>query len=434
MLRRLRNAALLVVLTLLLLELVLQVGALVVAWTHDGTPAGSADDGVQVVLCVGDSFTYGLGASDPQRTSYPAQLQARLDDLEPDRWRVVNAGHPGRNSRGVLERIDAQLREHDPDHVVVLVGLNDRWSQPSLLDLSATPAAARAAQDGFRLEWRTRRLWLWLRGRLRGDDLEQPPPELLGVEPFAPLLAEDDPRRRADANAPHPPDVDDAAAAGLAAEIRALPDTPDPGTLPRLRAAAWALVPGDPKAALDAAVRAFLLTGDGERFGAELAHGGDLFRPAALHTILDRLDPPRGAHERICREFAAALGWRQGDGIWTHPATGRHAQFVTPRWLEFGPELLRVFEVHRAHVEQVIARCRAHGAEPMLLGYPNRISVPDVVFAPIAAATDTRFVSTVGPIEAAAAAGADLFVADGHCNDAGYGVIAETVARALTGR
>ena len=84
MARTLRNAALLGLITLVLLEVVLQLGALVVAWNHGGGAGGSAQDGREVVLCVGDSFTYGLGASDPATTSYPAALQHVLDVLHLD--------------------------------------------------------------------------------------------------------------------------------------------------------------------------------------------------------------------------------------------------------------------------------------------------------------------------------------------------------------
>ena len=172
MARTLRNAALLGLITLVLLEVVLQLGALVVAWNHGGGAGGSAQDGREVVLCVGDSFTYGLGASDPATTSYPAALQHVLDEADPERFQVVRGGYPGRDSRGVLERIEGQLREFAPRHVVILVGLNDRWRQQERLALGEAEAAA---DEGFRLEWRTARLWRWLSGKFEAPGEAETP-------------------------------------------------------------------------------------------------------------------------------------------------------------------------------------------------------------------------------------------------------------------
>ena len=87
-------------LTTILLELVLQVWALGY-WLfpdHDLT----VTEGQPVVMCVGDSYTYGMGASSPAG-AYPAQLQHLLRERTGLDWRVINKGWPGRNSRRVLE-------------------------------------------------------------------------------------------------------------------------------------------------------------------------------------------------------------------------------------------------------------------------------------------------------------------------------------------
>jgi lysophospholipase L1-like esterase len=74
-------------------------------------PAGTT------VLALGDSLTFGTGAT-PQ-TSYPAEL-ARLTA-----WSVVNAGVPGDTSGGALQRLPDLLQEHGPGLVVVSIGGND---------------------------------------------------------------------------------------------------------------------------------------------------------------------------------------------------------------------------------------------------------------------------------------------------------------------
>ena len=118
--RRVRAAAAGVVLALVAFELALQIGAFVLFHTarRDGTASA---DGREVVLCVGDSFTFGLGSSDSEH-AYPAAMQRVLDAGDGSRFRVVNGGRPGRSSADVLRRLPAQLAEHRPSHVVVLAG------------------------------------------------------------------------------------------------------------------------------------------------------------------------------------------------------------------------------------------------------------------------------------------------------------------------
>jgi acyl-CoA thioesterase-1 len=75
-------------------------------------PAGAT------VLALGDSLTFGTGASSPQ-SSYPAVLARETG------WSVVNAGVPGDTSQGALARLPALLQEHAPSLVVVGIGGND---------------------------------------------------------------------------------------------------------------------------------------------------------------------------------------------------------------------------------------------------------------------------------------------------------------------
>ncbi len=69
------------------------------------------------VLALGDSLTYGTGATPD--TSYPAVL-AGLSG-----WQVVNAGVPGDTSAQALQRLPALLQEHKPALVLVSIGGND---------------------------------------------------------------------------------------------------------------------------------------------------------------------------------------------------------------------------------------------------------------------------------------------------------------------
>ncbi len=152
MARRLRKTGLVLLGTLgglVALEIVLQVGALVLGRAASA-PAVSGDGAV--VLCVGDSFTYGLGAADPEQ-SYPSVL-GRVPGFED--VQVVNLGWPGQDSGRVLARLPAQLETVSPAVVCVLAGYNDFWSG------GAVPSAA----SGFEL--RTVRLAKLILAALRG--------------------------------------------------------------------------------------------------------------------------------------------------------------------------------------------------------------------------------------------------------------------------
>src|SRR5204862_5082060 len=95
----------------------------------------------RTVLCVGDSFTFGLGASGRDH-AYPQTLERILRERTGDpSWQVINAGHPGQDSSAVLRHLDAQLAEHRPAFVCVMVGCNDWWSKPARLPADAAPAA-----------------------------------------------------------------------------------------------------------------------------------------------------------------------------------------------------------------------------------------------------------------------------------------------------
>jgi len=90
-------------------------------------PAGAT------VLALGDSITYGTGAT--METSYPAML-AKLTG-----WKVVNAGVPGDTSAGALARLPGLLQEHSPQLVLVSIGGNDFLRR---LPLAETRANIRA--------------------------------------------------------------------------------------------------------------------------------------------------------------------------------------------------------------------------------------------------------------------------------------------------
>lgn len=96
------------------------------------TPTNSA--AVIRVACVGDSITYGHGASDRTKTAYPAQLQSLMGEG----WEILNFGHNartaldegrewnGRGGQGYRKSPNfAKALACQPDVVLFMLGTND---------------------------------------------------------------------------------------------------------------------------------------------------------------------------------------------------------------------------------------------------------------------------------------------------------------------
>jgi len=149
------------------LELVLQIVAFVLWSRRDAEPVPVGD----VVVCLGDSLTFGLGM--PRQDAYPAQLEAKLRAVRPD-WNVVNAGIPGQNSADVLGRLPDLLAKYEPEVVCVLIGWNDGWSRPRAL------APEEVGPARFPWRWRTGRLLALASAQVFGETPSERPPAFLG--------------------------------------------------------------------------------------------------------------------------------------------------------------------------------------------------------------------------------------------------------------
>jgi len=80
-----------------------------------------------IVLCVGDSYTFG-GLSDYEHT-YPVFLQGIIDEKGlGDSVKVINGGVCEYNSRQVLIRLPELLKKYHPNVVVLLVGSANRFN------------------------------------------------------------------------------------------------------------------------------------------------------------------------------------------------------------------------------------------------------------------------------------------------------------------
>ena len=140
---------------LLAMEATLQAAALVIALR---TPAAELPyKSRSTVVCLGDSYTFGIGSSQPDAT-YPAQLQSRLRASGHPAASVSNGGCPGQNSEYMLRRLPSLLQA-DTKVLCLLMAFNDTWSSASPVQLHDRDLASSSPPEtSFRWIWRTGRL------------------------------------------------------------------------------------------------------------------------------------------------------------------------------------------------------------------------------------------------------------------------------------
>ncbi|HRY30639.1 MAG TPA: GDSL-type esterase/lipase family protein, partial [Elusimicrobiota bacterium] len=101
-------------------ELLLRTMAHLYRKTHIAIPATEHPD--HKILCLGDSFTFGVGARLGQ--DYPHQLQDILSSRG-HRVNVINQGIPNQRSGNVARTAPRLLDRYEPDIVLLLIGFND---------------------------------------------------------------------------------------------------------------------------------------------------------------------------------------------------------------------------------------------------------------------------------------------------------------------
>jgi lysophospholipase L1-like esterase len=152
--KQLRNAALIAAAGLIFVEAVLQLSSFCYLRTIPRVrPVSSERD--LTVLCIGDSFTFGIGA--PASQSYPQQMQELLRSRFPGaRIDVVNQGTPGSNSSIALRTLQQRISTQPPLVAVVWVGMNNIWNFSEVY--SAFSLGCRERVERFLLHFKTYKL------------------------------------------------------------------------------------------------------------------------------------------------------------------------------------------------------------------------------------------------------------------------------------
>lgn len=106
---------------ILLLEVGLRVGAKIYSKriTSENKLLSSQNEDYNI-LCVGDSFTVGMGTA--YEYSYPRQLEEMLNaGYLKKRFKVFNAGVLGQNSSQAFKKLENNVKQYNPNLIIVLV-------------------------------------------------------------------------------------------------------------------------------------------------------------------------------------------------------------------------------------------------------------------------------------------------------------------------
>lgn len=144
------------VLSVVLLEALLQLAALTVDKRQSsGVARWLYPDRVRVVA-MGDSNTYGLYYSAAE--AWPAVFEQRWNAQHPEMpVEVINLAFPGTNSSRVLKSMPDVLATFQPDVITVMVGVNDFWMAP--VDTSAESSDVSALKSWLLEHSRTAKLF-----------------------------------------------------------------------------------------------------------------------------------------------------------------------------------------------------------------------------------------------------------------------------------
>jgi hypothetical protein len=93
--------------------------------------------GVRRVVCLGDSFTWGVGVLFDD--AWPQRLERALSRERGERWEAINLAEPGLNAVQEVQKLNGEGFAYDPDVVVIGYVLNDAEDENA--------AEARRAED-----------------------------------------------------------------------------------------------------------------------------------------------------------------------------------------------------------------------------------------------------------------------------------------------
>jgi tetratricopeptide (TPR) repeat protein len=109
---------------ILLIELSLRIFGIVYS---KGNYTGKMQPDSYTILCLGDSWTFGLGA--PKNRNYPSQLSDLLNSIMHNKKiTVINKGMPAQNTTQLIDELQDDIESIKPDLIILLTGEANNWN------------------------------------------------------------------------------------------------------------------------------------------------------------------------------------------------------------------------------------------------------------------------------------------------------------------
>jgi tetratricopeptide (TPR) repeat protein len=113
---------------LLIFEFFLRIIGIINSQATNSRILNNSRNDSHIILCLGDSWTYGIGAA--YGKDYPSQLQAMLDSASiKQKFKVINRGRGAHNTTQILEELTNTLEKNiKPELVIFLGGEANEWN------------------------------------------------------------------------------------------------------------------------------------------------------------------------------------------------------------------------------------------------------------------------------------------------------------------
>jgi len=124
-----------------------------------------------IILCLGDSFTFGIGAA--VNESYPKQLEQLLNsNLKGKRFVVVNKGELGQNTAQLIDKLQEDIDNVKPDLIIMMTGGANNWNYVGYNKYSESKSLMTALYNQF-FRLRTYKLFRLLYLNIRDRQIRQ---------------------------------------------------------------------------------------------------------------------------------------------------------------------------------------------------------------------------------------------------------------------
>ncbi len=80
----------------------------------------------KLIICVGDSYTEGIGATDGK--DYPAQLERLVNSPTDTPYTVLNLGRSGKNTAQILLELPAYVQKYKTRYLILMAGSANYWN------------------------------------------------------------------------------------------------------------------------------------------------------------------------------------------------------------------------------------------------------------------------------------------------------------------